>query len=108
MNEGSNPLKTFIYSKGIQRIGSEKMDTNEFTQKIMSMQSGEYYPHKGRNGVEYQFHKSQSSYDVWVAVKGYNVSHIKFDRMIAGGSIIGLGLGNEYVGCMPKYQLGVE
>lgn len=85
------------------------MDRQKFIDTINGMKNGEYHTHEGRNGVSYLFHKYTSAYEVWIRVNGYNVADIHFDRFTGGGgSIIGLALGNEYAGCLPVYQLGVE
>ena len=86
------------------------MDRQKFIDTINGMKNGEYYTHEGRNGVFYNFHKyAGSCYEVWISVKGYHVANIHFDRFTSSvGSIIGLAQGDEYAGCIPVYELGVE
>ena len=85
-----------------------KMDGQKFIDTINGMKSGEYYTHNGNDGISYMFHKYNVTYEVWVRVNGYNIADIHFDRMDKAGSIIGLMLGSEYVGCLSKNMLGVE
>lgn len=84
------------------------MNGQEFIEKINGMKNGDYYTHEGRNEVFYQFHKYGGMYEVWTVVNGFHVSNIHFDRMKITGCIVSLTLGNEYAGCPPKFQMGVE